>query len=76
MRAEPFASRITRFESTEFKAGFLCLCSVYFVSAHDTDFVAVLVHILGISNLVGALVLNPAEARYIDHILRAAIGDF
>ena len=75
MRVEPFASKGTRFESTEFRAGFLCLCSVYFASSHNTDFVAVLVHILGVCYLVGTLALDPAEAGYIDHILRAAIGD-
>lgn len=45
-------------------------------SSHDTDFVAALVHILSIFNMVGALALGPAEARYIDHIFRAAIGAF
>ena len=56
-------------------SGYLCLCGVFFTSSHNTDFVAVLVHILSVCYLVGALALNPAEAGYIDHILRAAIGD-
>lgn len=55
---------------------FLCLCGAFFTSAHETDFISVLVHILGVCCLVGTLALDPAEAGYIDHILRAAIGDF
>ena len=46
-----------------------------FASAHEPDFVAVLVHFLGVCYLVGALTLDPAEAGYIDYILRAAIDD-
>ena len=44
-----------------------------FSSSHDTNFLVALVRILGIFNLVGALALDPAEVRYIDHIPRAAI---
>ena len=55
---------------------FLCLCGAFFASAHDTDFIAVFIHILGALCLVGVLALDPAEAGGIDHILRAALGDF
>ena len=54
---------------------FLCLCGAFSASTHDTDFVAVLVYILSIFYLVAILAFYPAEAWYIDHILRAAIGD-
>ena len=42
----------------------LCL-----ISAHDAYFIAVLIHILGVFDVVWALVLYLAEALHIDHVV-------
>ena len=41
--------------------------------SHDADFIAVLVHVLGVFNMVGALTFQPAEARHIDHVVRSSV---
>lgn len=41
--------------------------------SHNPDFVAVLIHILGVFHLIGTLAFHPAEARHIDHVVRYAI---
>ena len=60
---------ITDFLSPIFQIGcFIVYAAQFLRSTHDADFVAVLVHILGVYCLVGALAFYPAEAGYIDHI--------
>ena len=51
----------------------LALYRTAFRLSHDADFIAVLVHVLGVFNMVGALTFYPAEARHIDHVVRRAV---
>ena len=57
--------------------GFFIVYAAHFLrSAHAADFVTVLVHILGILDLVGSLAFYPAEALDINHIFRIAGAGF
>lgn len=47
---------------------FIVYAAQFLRSAHGANFVAVLVHILGILDMIGAFALYPAKAGDIDHI--------
>lgn len=51
----------------------LTRCRTAFHLSHDPDFIAVLVHILGVFRMVGSLAFYPAEAWHIDHVVRLAV---
>lgn len=55
---------------------FIVYVAQFLRSAHDADFVAVLVHILGILDMIGAFALYPAEAGDIDHIRQFVIVSY
>lgn len=52
---------------------FIVYAAQFLWSAHGADFVAVLVHILGILDMIGAFALYPAKAGDIDHIRQFVI---
>lgn len=41
--------------------------------AHDSDFIAVFVHICGVLAMVGTLAFQPSETRHIDHVIGSAV---
>lgn len=61
---------ITDYFVADFQTAYFIVYAAQFLrSAHAADFVAILVHILGVLDMVGALALYPAEALDIDHTL-------
>lgn len=52
---------------------FIVYAAQFLMSAHGANFVAVLVHILGVLDLVGSLAFYPAKTGDIDHIRQFVI---
>ena len=55
---------------------FIVYAAQFLRSAHGANFVAVLVHILGILDMIGAFALYPAKAGDIDHIRQFVIVSY
>ena len=55
---------------------FIVYAAKFLRSAHGANFVAVLVHILGILDMIGAFALYPAKAGDIDHIRQFVIVSY
>ena len=57
-------------------AYFIVYAAQFLRSAHGANFVAVLVHILGILDMIGSFALYPAKAGDIDHIRQFIIVSY
>ena len=55
---------------------FIVYAAQFLRSAHGANFVAVLVHILGILDMIGSFALYPAKAGDIDHIRQFIIVSY